>query len=116
MRGLNLSGRAGGARRHRDSLQVEGDHGGLGFHALKGEQGRIRQPRRSRAEDHGVWGDLQSPDSSLSRSACICAGLGGVLAIGRQSRGAEADDADDVLGAGAQAALLAATADERLRK
>ena len=44
MGGLDLAGRAGRARGHRDPVEVKRDHGGLGLDAGDRKQGRIGQP------------------------------------------------------------------------
>ncbi len=73
MGGLHLAGRAGGARRHRDALEIEGDHGGLGLHAFDRKKRRIRQPLGFGAENHRLGRDRAAVRLPAGRAAPACA-------------------------------------------
>ena len=53
---LHLAGRAGRARRHRNSRQIEADHGGFGLQTGHREQSGIRQPLHGIGEHDDAGG------------------------------------------------------------
>ena len=54
MRGLDLAGRTGRARRNRDPFEIECDNGGLRLHSGDREEGSVGQPL-GRAIDYEQW-------------------------------------------------------------
>ena len=57
MRRRDLAGRAGRARAHRDSGEIERDHQRRGFDAWNRKANRIGQPRRGLGKDHRISRD-----------------------------------------------------------
>src|SRR5215203_6344757 len=114
MRAPDLAGRAGGAGRDRDALEVEPDQRRLGADARDRESEGVRKPRRLRPEHHRVaWIGGKTGLDCENKGP----GTGGkpvAVAPGKLGRKPEADDPGDVLGAGPVAALLPAAADETI--
>ena len=116
VRGRDLAGRAGRARRDRDPGQIEGDQGGFGLLARNREQGGIGQPLgRRRRKSPFRAAIARNPASSRSRSAAIRP-ASAARRLRAASRAAAPKPAmrGDVLGAGAAAALLPAALEQRV--
>ena len=113
VRGLDLAGGAGGARRYRDTVEIEANHGGFGPEAGNREQGGIGQPcnipRKRRSFRASASARLEPIPQALQ--------AGGIVLPGppwRPRRRRRTPQSRDILGSGPASQFLAAAAQQRL--
>ena len=111
----DLAGRATGTGTHHHAIQVQPDQRGLGAQAGNGEAGGAAQPVLIHPKDNGFGRGL------FQRNLKVIAQMGDAgalaLAIGRAPRRQlQAGGAGKIFGAGAQALLLAAAHQLRLKR
>ncbi len=114
MRALDLARRAGGARRNRDTREIERDHGRLGPEARHADVQRVRQARGPRTEHDDI-----RPHRQQAVEQPVAQGREpSAIALQRSHslfrRRAMPTMPATFLGAGAPPHLLAAAADQRL--
>ena len=113
MRGLDLAGGTGRARRYRDTGEIEADHGGLGLQARTANKMVLGNRSASSANTTSPGG---LPEAASSRARKPSSRLASRCrpAMRRLGGRAEAGDARDILGARPGAPLLPAAAQQRL--
>ena len=111
---LHFARRTGRARGHRNTSEIEADHGRFSLEATNGKQGGVRQPRHLIRENHSPRNPLQAgfqpiPQAFQARGIALEVGYG---SLGRCS---EPGNSRDVFSSGPLPPFLTAPAQLRFQ-